>query len=39
MPRVFEKNCKVKVIEYGEHCFQPITFKKVLKMIKGFFRI
>ncbi len=27
MPRIFEKDRQINVIEYGDHCFQPLTFK------------
>ncbi len=38
MPKVFEKESKINVIEYGEHCFQPITFKSAWNAILSLFR-
>lgn len=36
MPEVFKKNCKIKVIEYGEH-YRPSPFwRNLLKSLKSF---
>ncbi len=42
MPRIFEKNCKIKVIEYGSDTIQPVAFNEIFSYVssylKGFFK-
>ncbi len=42
MPRIFEKDCKINVIEYGENCKDTINLAAFYSMImlpfKTFFK-
>jgi hypothetical protein len=38
MPGVFEKDSKLNLIEYGDHCFEPLTLKGIWQAIRSFFR-
>lgn len=39
MPEVFQKNCKVKVIEYGDNCNTEPFFTDLMEAVKRFFRL
>ena len=38
MPRIFEKDCKIQVIEYGENCQEHISFKSLKDTLFSFLR-
>ncbi len=38
MPSVFNNDNDIKVIEYGDHCFEPIGFKAIWKIFAGLFK-
>lgn len=39
MPSVFKKDSKLNLIEYGDHCFQPITLKGILNVLRSLFKV
>jgi len=38
MPEVFEKGCKIKVIQYGEHSDDTVSFLNLKNLIIGSFK-
>jgi hypothetical protein len=38
MPQVFEKDSEINVIEYGDHCFKPLTVKGVWEAFTALFK-
>ncbi len=38
MPRIFEKDNQINVIEYGDHCFQPVSFSGIWKLFADLFK-
>jgi hypothetical protein len=38
MPRIFEKDCKINVIEYGENCSQVVSFSDIRDIILAPFK-
>ena len=39
MPSVFEKDTKINLVEYGDHCFQPLTLAGVWNALRSFFKV
>ncbi len=37
MPKIFQKDCKIKVIEYGEHCSQGLSLSAMVRKMVGVF--
>jgi hypothetical protein len=38
MPRIFQKDSEINVIEYGDHCFQPLSFKGIWNAFAALFK-
>ena len=36
MPKIFTKNCKIKVIEYGDQAHTPFSWKELKSGIRSY---
>jgi hypothetical protein len=38
MPSIFNNDNEINVIEYGDHCFKPVTFKGIWNAFAALFK-